>query len=110
VISTFSRPPAEVDPELPYVLALRDAAGAEGDGTSRGVVGRDGASDAVSFLRAGVPAVEYGPIGGGHHGPEEWVSIASLARYRQALQDFISGLPAYLERGTDLRAVEGGLA
>ena len=28
-------------------------------------VGRDGASDAVSFLRVGVPAVEFGPIGGG---------------------------------------------
>ena len=38
-------------------------------------VGRDGASDAVSFLRAGVPAVEFGPTGAGHHGPEEWVSI-----------------------------------
>jgi hypothetical protein len=38
------------------------------------------------------------------------VSIASLARYRQALGAFITGLPAYLERGTELRAVEGGLA
>jgi succinyl-diaminopimelate desuccinylase len=97
VISTFSRPPAEVDPELPYVLALRDAAGAEGDGTSRGVVGRDGASDAVSFLRAGVPAVEYGPIGGGHHGPEEWVSIASLSSYSHALEAFLMALPDRME-------------
>ena len=32
-------------------------------------VGRDGASDAVSFLRVGVPAVEFGPVGAGHHGP-----------------------------------------
>jgi succinyl-diaminopimelate desuccinylase len=93
VISTFSRPPAEVDPELPYVLALRDAAGAEGDGTSRGVVGRDGASDAVSFLRAGVPAVEYGPIGGGHHGPEEWVSVPSLERYRRSIVEFVNSAP-----------------
>ena len=93
VISTFSRPPAEVDPELPYVLALRDAAGAEGDGTSRGVVGRDGASDAVSFLRAGVPAVEYGPIGGGHHGPEEWVSVPSLERYRRSIAEFVNSAP-----------------
>jgi succinyl-diaminopimelate desuccinylase len=112
VISTFSRPPAEVDPELPYVLALRDAAGAEGDGTSRGVVGRDGASDAVSFLRAGVPAVEYGPIGGGHHGPDEWVSIDSLARYRRALVDFARSVPErFPADGTaELRAVDGGLA
>ena len=41
------------------------------------------------FLEAGVPAVEFGPIGGGHHGPEEWVSIASLERYRKALVDFV---------------------
>ena len=27
-------------------------------------VGRDGASDAVSFIRVGVPAVEFGPVGG----------------------------------------------
>ena len=56
-------------------------------------VGRDGASDAVSFLRAGIPAVEFGPVGSGHHGPEEWVSIPSLADYRRALTDFILGLP-----------------
>ena len=49
-------------------------------------VGRDGASDAVSFLAVGVPAVEFGPIGDGHHGPEEWVSISSLRSYRQALE------------------------
>jgi hypothetical protein len=50
------------------------------DGESMSV-GRDGASDAVAFLKAGVPAVEFGPSGGGHHGPDEWVSIDSLARY-----------------------------
>jgi succinyl-diaminopimelate desuccinylase len=94
VISTFSRPPAEVDPDLPFVLALREAAGSQGDGTARGVVGRDGASDAVSFLRAGVPAVEFGPIGGGHHGPEEWVSVPSLERYRRSIVEFVKHLPS----------------
>jgi succinyl-diaminopimelate desuccinylase len=59
-----------------------------------------------------MPAVEFGPIGGGHHGPEEWVSISSLARFRQALTDLVRLLPARLARadGGDLRAVEGGLA
>ena len=60
-----------------------------------------------------MPAVEFGPVGGGHHGPEEWVSIESLARYRQALSDFVVGLPAWLAGDVEkppLRAVEGGLA
>ena len=41
------------------------------------------------------------------------MSISSLRRYRQALTDFVTLLPAWLEReggGPDLRAVEGGLA
>ena len=76
-------------------------------------VGRDGASDAVSFLRAGVPAVEFGPAGEGHHGPEEWVSIRSLARYRQLLVEFARAVPGAgcAEGATPpLRAVEGGAA
>jgi succinyl-diaminopimelate desuccinylase len=77
-------------------------------------VGRDGASDAAAFLAAGIPAVEFGPAGAGHHGPEEWVSLGSLARYRRALADFVRALPMRLEEreGVEpgLRAIEGGLA
>jgi succinyl-diaminopimelate desuccinylase len=98
VISTFSRPPAMVDPELPYVISLREAAGSVGDATARGIVGRDGASDAVSFLRAGIPAVEFGPVGGGHHGPDEWVSIPSLDRYRRAITEFVTQLPQAVQQ------------
>ena len=36
-----------------------------------------------SFIEAGIPAVEFGPAGAGHHGPDEWVSLSSLARYRR---------------------------
>lgn len=92
VTSTFTRPPVEVDRELSFVKALCSAAAPhhEGDVVS---VGRDGASDAISFLRVGVPAVEFGPLGGGHHGPEEWVSIDSLRTYRRALTDFATNLP-----------------
>ena len=60
-------------------------------------MGRDGASDAVAFLEVGVPAVEFGPRGGGHHGPEEYVEIESLPRYRRALVEFaraVAGRPA----------------
>src|SRR3954471_6673501 len=84
IVKTFTRAPATVSRRNPYVLALRDAVGRSIEGEALSV-GRDGASDVISFLQAGVPAVEFGPIGGGHHGPHEWVSISSLRRYRRAL-------------------------
>jgi succinyl-diaminopimelate desuccinylase len=98
VESLFSRPPAVVDRRSPFVMALRDATGEHHDGEPMSV-GRDGASDAVSFLRVGVPAVEFGPLGAGHHGPEEWVSVSSLAAYQQALETFLRSLPARLADG-----------
>jgi succinyl-diaminopimelate desuccinylase len=110
IVRCFTRVPAIVSRSNPYVLALRDAVGraVEGDALS---IGRDGASDAVSFLEHGIPAVEFGPVGGGHHGPEEWVSLSSLGRYRQALGTFARELPAALRSDEHtLRAVEGGLA
>jgi succinyl-diaminopimelate desuccinylase len=42
----------------------------------------------VAFLEVGVPAVEFGPRGAGHHGPEEFVEIESLPLYRRALVEF----------------------
>src|SRR5688572_16361099 len=115
VVRTFIHPPAHVSRTNPYVVALTQAVGRLTEGESMSV-GRDGASDALSFLRAGIPAVEFGPAGAGHHGPEEWVSIASLGRYRQALTDFVMQLPGRLDEleagagAPTLRAVEGGLA
>ena len=47
----------------------------------------------MSFLEAGIPAVEFGPSGAGHHGPDEWVSLSSLRRYREALGAFVAALP-----------------
>jgi succinyl-diaminopimelate desuccinylase len=113
VTRTFLHPPVSVSRHNPYVQGLRDAVAR----TTRGEVmsvGRDGASDAASFIEAGIPAVEFGPAGGGHHGPDEWVSIASLQRYRLALGEFVRALPERLappaEGPASLRAVEGGLA
>ncbi|MGZ4184404.1 MAG: M20 family metallopeptidase [Solirubrobacteraceae bacterium] len=113
VTRTFIWPPVSVARSDPYVRALREAVARSIRGEAMSV-GRDGASDAASFLGAGIPAVEFGPGGAGHHGPEEWVSLSSLARYRRALGDFIRTLPMWLEE-TDvsergLKAIEGGLA
>jgi succinyl-diaminopimelate desuccinylase len=111
IVKSFTRGPAIVSRHNPYVLALRDALARSIEGEALSI-GRDGASDANSFLDAGIPAVEFGPVGGGHHGPHEWVSVSSLARYRRALGDFVRHLPAWLERQEQpsLRAVDGGLA
>ena len=92
LVKHFIRPPAHVDRDNPYVVALGEAVKPHAPYEVLSV-GRDGSSDAVCFLKAGVPAVEFGPQGGGHHGPDEWVSIESLRNYKNALVDFIEKLP-----------------
>ncbi len=119
VTRTFIHPPVTVARTDPFVRALCDAV-ARSSGGAVMSVGRDGASDAAAFLEAGIPAVEFGPAGAGHHGPEEWVSLASLTRYRRALAAFVLGLPISLagpqarEPGDSatrsLKAIEGGAA
>lgn len=84
----FELPPIR-NTDSPWVSRLLTAA-AEYHHGAPAPVGRDGASDAVSFIRVGVPAVEFGPVGAGHHGPDEWVSISSLHAYLGALRDFLS--------------------
>jgi succinyl-diaminopimelate desuccinylase len=78
------------------VRVLGTAIGNVAPRTERISVGRHGASDATAFIDAGVPAVEFGPVGDGHHGPEEWVSIRSLGQYREALVQFVRLLPEQL--------------
>jgi succinyl-diaminopimelate desuccinylase len=84
----FRRDPVVVSRTNPFVVMLAEAASA-GSPAERISVGRDGASDITAWLESGVPGVEFGPVGEGHHGPEEWVSVSSLVRYRQALVDFV---------------------
>ncbi|HMU25772.1 MAG TPA: M20/M25/M40 family metallo-hydrolase [Solirubrobacterales bacterium] len=84
--------------DSPWIQALTAAASRHHEGLSLSV-GRDGASDAVSFIRAGIPAVEFGPAGAGHHGPDEWVSIPSLIAYRSALKDFLKRAAKSAGRG-----------
>jgi succinyl-diaminopimelate desuccinylase len=125
VTRTFIHPPVTVARGDTYVRALCDAVARSVPDREVMSVGRDGASDAASFIEAGIPAVEFGPAGAGHHGPDEWVSLISLARYRRALGDFVRALPIWVEEsgrvaGRDvpvaeersppggLRAIEGG--
>jgi len=97
VVRHFFRAPAIVDRNNPFVGVLTESVAGFLETEALGI-GRDGASDAICFIMAGVPAVEFGPIGAGHHGPGEWVSIASLPLYTRALVDFIRLIPKRLGR------------
>jgi succinyl-diaminopimelate desuccinylase len=98
----FQRRPINVERDNPFVGLLAEAAAAATSRPEHISVGRHGTSDAISFLNAGIPAVEFGPVGAGHHGPDEWVSIPSLAQHRRALVEFAQSLPERLaERDED---------
>jgi succinyl-diaminopimelate desuccinylase len=96
ITKVFHRAPAIVERSNPFVQALGEAVATVAPRKERISAGRHGASDAICFLDAGIPAVEFGPVGDGHHGPEEWVSIESLALYRRALVEFVERLPERL--------------
>jgi succinyl-diaminopimelate desuccinylase len=102
VRKVFHRQPILVEASNPHVQLLAQAI-EEGTPAEHISVGRDGTSDAISFLEAGVPAVEFGPVGAGHHGPEEWVSLSSLQRYRKALVNFVELAAAGGSETTHLR-------
>jgi len=93
VTKVFHREPIVVAREEPYVQILAEAVCSITPLRESIAVGRDGTSDVISFLNAGMPGVEFGPTGDGHHGPEEWVSIESLAQYRRALVEFVNLIP-----------------
>lgn len=85
----FSLPAIDGGIDSPWVATLIGAARRHHEGPSVSV-GRDGASDASSFIRVGIPAVEFGPCGAGHHGPDEWVSIRSMVAYQRTLEEFLA--------------------
>ena len=90
VVHVFHREPIIVARDEPHVQVLAEAVSKTTPVQDSIAVGRDGTSDVISFLNAGIPGVEFGPVGDGHHGPDEWVSIESLSQYRRALVEFVS--------------------
>jgi succinyl-diaminopimelate desuccinylase len=87
----YQVPAAQLNPHNDHVKLLRHVVREHREGRALGV-GRHGASDAVLFLERGIPCVEFGPTGAGHHGPDEHVEIASLATYRRILVEFARAL------------------
>jgi acetylornithine deacetylase/succinyl-diaminopimelate desuccinylase-like protein len=48
-----------------------------------------GTADARYFADRQIPAVYYGPAGGGMHSPDEWVDLASVRRVAHVLANTI---------------------
>ncbi len=101
VTEMFRRPPAKVDTKNPFLLHLREATRRHADGEVQ-LVGRDGTNDGTYFLQRGIPSVEFGPVGSGHHGPQEKVLIRSLRAYRLALLDFLDSVRTDVDQLTGL--------
>ena len=93
VTEMFRRPPAKVSTKDPFLQLLRAAAQQHvSDDSEVQLVGRDGTNDGTYFLQRGIPSVEFGPTGSGHHGPKEKVDIRSLRQYRLALLTFLDSV------------------
>lgn len=86
-----SEPAAVAAPEHPAVQALADAV-ASATGRRPRLFGQDGASDVRYFTRHGVAGVEFGPSGGGHHGPDEYLELDSIPVYIDCLIGFLHHL------------------
>jgi len=78
----------------PDARIVREAAAAAGEAGIRlaGVGEAAGASDSRYFSPKGVEAIDFGPVGGNVHGPDEWALADSLAR----LPAFYASLAARL--------------
>lgn len=73
-----------IDPEAPLVSLVRSAVH-EVSGEPARISSMFGTADARYFADQGIPAVYYGPAGGGMHAPDEWVSLASVLRVAKVL-------------------------
>ncbi|MGC9153078.1 MAG: M20/M25/M40 family metallo-hydrolase [Vulcanisaeta sp.] len=56
------------------------------------VVEMAGASDARYFSPLGIETIDFGPIGGNHHGPNEYVSVKSLGLTAKFYEELIRRL------------------
>ena len=107
VARTFMRPPAIVSRANPFVRACATPSAGRASGEAMSV-GRDGASDADRVPRGRHPRRRVrARAAAGHHGPDEWVSIDSLARYRQALVTSSADLPSGLGASADEPSTPG---
>jgi acetylornithine deacetylase len=77
-----------IEPTAPIVDLLTTVV-AETTGEPARLSPMFGTADARYFADQGIPAVYYGPAGGGMHSPDEWVDLGSVRRVSQVLASTI---------------------
>jgi succinyl-diaminopimelate desuccinylase len=83
-------PPQHTNHDRLEVRELRLAA--QGQGYPASFLYKHGASDGGFYSGRGVAAVAFGVGGGGQHGPDEYVDIATIVPYHRALTEFLERL------------------
>ncbi len=83
--------PPYSDPKGPYISLLKKEAKAILQ-IEPPIVRAHGGSDTRYFRQFDCDAVEFGPVGQGHHSDEEWVYIQSLEQYYKILKNFLLSL------------------
>jgi acetylornithine deacetylase len=73
-----------IDVDEPIVALLTQTVAAETGAPAR-ISPMFGTADARYFADSGIPAVYYGPAGGGMHAPDEWVAVDSFRRVVRVL-------------------------
>jgi acetylornithine deacetylase len=93
VRTVFGRKPLSVSPQSPLAEILRRHA-SKARGRELALTGFSGWTDAALLSGAGIPSVVFGPSGGGLHGLDEWVDLASVQQCYESvlatLEEFCS--------------------
>ncbi|GAA2366900.1 peptidase M20 [Catellatospora methionotrophica] len=82
--------PHHADRDRPEVLALQQAARAQG--YPAGFLRKHGAADGRFYSQRGIDAVIFGIGGAGLHGPDEYADLTTIEPYERALRAFLTGL------------------
>lgn len=75
-------------------LGMLTEAVTEATGAPCRLIAQHGAADTAFFQKGGIPSVEFGPCGAGHHGPEEYVETASLEVFLRCIEGVVSRMEA----------------
>ncbi|MCY3555015.1 MAG: ArgE/DapE family deacylase [Gemmatimonadetes bacterium] len=83
---TFERRPFSIDAGHEIVELVREVAERTSGHRPR-VAGSAGWMDAALLSERSIPTVIYGPVGGGFHGDDEWVDVASIETCAEVLAE-----------------------